>query len=47
MAAQVRSEYVVGFVPETSDAPRRHKLEIRLRGKDAGRVMGGTRTLVH
>jgi hypothetical protein len=47
MVAQVRTEYVVGFAPEASGAPRRHKLEIRLREKDAGKVMGGTRTVVH
>ena len=47
MVALVRTEYVVGFMPETSEAPRKHKLEIRLRGKDAGKVMGGTRTVVH
>jgi hypothetical protein len=47
MVAQVRTEYVVGFVPETSDAPRKHRLEIRLREKGAGKVMGGTRTVMH
>jgi hypothetical protein len=47
MVALVRTEYVVGFASETSDAPRKHKLEIRLRGKSAGKVMGGTRTVVH
>jgi VWFA-related protein len=47
MVALVRTEYVVGFAPEISDAPRRRKLEIRLREKDAGKVMGGTRTVVH
>ena len=47
MVAQVRTEYVVGFVPEVSVTPCRHKLEIRLRNKDAGKMMGGTRTVVH
>jgi VWFA-related protein len=47
MVALVRTEYVVGFAPETSEAPRQHKLEIRLRDKAAGKVMGGTRTVVH
>ena len=47
MVALIRTEYVVGFVPETSDAPRKHKLEIRLGEKNAGKVMGGTRTVVH
>ena len=47
MVGQVRTEYVIGFVPEASGGPRPHKLEIRLREKDAGKVMGGTRTVVH
>jgi len=47
MVAQVQTEYVVGFVPERGGAGRQHKLEIRLRSKDLGRVLGGTRTLVH
>ncbi|MBS1855371.1 MAG: VWA domain-containing protein [Acidobacteria bacterium] len=47
MAGQVRSEYVIGFAPEVSATPRRHKLEVRLREKDTGRLLGGTRTLVH
>ena len=48
MMTQVRTEYVVGFTPEVSrGAPRRHRLEIRLRSKDLGRVLGGTRVVAH
>ena len=47
MVGQVRTEYVVGFAPEASGAPCKHKLEIRLRGKDTGKVTGGTRTVLH
>ena len=47
MVGQIRTEYVVGFAPEATGAPRKHKLEIRLRDKDAGKVTGGTRTVVH
>jgi VWFA-related protein len=47
MVAQVRTEYVVGFVPEPdAGAARSRKLEIRLRSKDAGSVLGGTRTVL-
>jgi hypothetical protein len=45
---QVRHQYVVGFVPEASaQAPRSHKLEVRLVDRNRGRIMGGVRTLVH
>jgi VWFA-related protein len=48
MVAQVRNEYVVGFTPEASAGPpRKHKLEVRLRARDIGRILGGARTLVH
>jgi len=43
----LRTEYTVGFVPETSAAPRKHQLEVRWRDKEMGRVIGGSRTLVH
>ena len=48
MVAQIRMEYVVGFQPEVgSGPPQRHRLEVRLRDRQAGRVIGGTRTVVH
>jgi VWFA-related protein len=47
MVGQIRHQYLVGFVPEASAAPRSHKLEVRLVDKAQGTLMGGTRTLVH
>jgi VWFA-related protein len=48
MAAQAVSEYVVGFQAEPSaGGARKRKLEVRLRSKDIGAVLGGARTLVH
>jgi len=43
----IRTEYAVGFAPESGAAPRQHKLEVRLRDKDLGRVTGGVRVVVH
>ena len=37
------AEYVVGFVPEPSQSPRKRKLEIVLRAKSVGKVVGGRR----
>jgi len=46
MVAQVQCEYVVGFNPGAqAGQPGRHKLEIKLRSKDLGKVVGGVRTL--
>ncbi len=47
MVAQVRTEYTVGFTAEVDAVPRAHKLEVRLRNRDLGRVRGGTRTVRH
>jgi hypothetical protein len=48
LTATVVAEYVVGFVPVVSGgAPRAHKLEIRLRSKESGSVIGGKRTAVY
>lgn len=48
MVGQIRCEYVVGFTPAPSSGdPKRHKLEVRLRSKDLGRVLGGVRTVTH
>jgi hypothetical protein len=38
---------VVGFVPESTAAARKHKLEVRLRDKSTGQIVGGTRSIVH
>jgi len=44
----VASEYVVGFAaaPSTGTA-RPHKLEVKLRSKETGAVMGGKRAIVY
>ena len=43
----IRTEYTVGFAPEPSASPHKHKLEVRLRDKQLGQVTGGARTVVH
>jgi VWFA-related protein len=43
----IRTEYTIGFSPERSDSLRKHRLEVRLRDKEIGRVTGGARTIVH
>jgi VWFA-related protein len=45
LVAEVRTEYVVGFTPDEAEQGRRHKLEVRLREKSVGQVVGGTRVL--
>ena len=48
MAGQVLCEYVVGFQPEQSPgAPRRHRIQVKLRSKDLGTLEGGFRTVTH
>jgi hypothetical protein len=48
LARAVRSEYAAGFVPaEPGAKPRRHAVEIRLRNTKVGKLMGGSRTIVH
>jgi len=47
LVAQIRTEYVVGFSPPLSATPATHKLEVRLRDKSLGKVLGGTRSVVH
>lgn len=48
LVGEIRTEYVAGFVPEVSGgAPRKHKVEIRLLDKNQGKLIGGTRTVVH
>ncbi|SPE41347.1 exported hypothetical protein [Candidatus Sulfopaludibacter sp. SbA3] len=48
MVGQVRNQYLAGFVPEKPAGPQRqHKLEVRLVDKRLGKVLGGTRTVVH
>jgi VWFA-related protein len=47
LAARVDSEYVIGFAPDTDGAPKRHKLEVRVRDKSLGQIMGGKRVVSH
>jgi len=48
MVGQVRCEYVAGFKPAAGDGePRKHKLEVKLRSKNLGKVLGGVRTVTH
>jgi hypothetical protein len=41
------AEYVVGFVPEPSQAPRKRKLEVVLKSQSLGKVVGGRRDVVY
>jgi VWFA-related protein len=43
LVGEARTEYVVGFTPD--DVGKRHKLEVRLRDKSVGQMVGGTRVL--
>jgi len=47
MVGSVLTEYVVGFTPENSAAGAKHKLVVKLASKDLGKLLGGTRTVVH
>jgi hypothetical protein len=41
------AEYVVGFVPEPSQAQRKRKLEVVLKSQSLGKVVGGRRDVVY
>jgi hypothetical protein len=48
MVAQVQCEYIAGFAPGAGTGkPTPHKIEVRLRDKKFGKLMGGTRTILH
>jgi VWFA-related protein len=48
MVAQVRCEYVVGFTPERGAGEvEKHRLEVKLRSKELGKVLGGVRVVAH
>ena len=48
MAAQVMFEYVAGFAPEASaGGAKKHKVQVKLAVPKSGKVLGGTRTVVH
>ncbi|MBI4904278.1 MAG: VWA domain-containing protein [Acidobacteria bacterium] len=45
---QVVFEYIAGFSPDASQgAGRKHKLEVKLVSRENGKILGGSRTLVH
>jgi VWFA-related protein len=46
MVGQVRNEYVVGYYPATSAGGKKtHKLTVRLKSKETGKLLGGTRVV--
>jgi len=47
MARQIQFDYVAGFYPPNSGGTTRHKVEVVLRDKSRGQVLGGTRTVIH
>jgi VWFA-related protein len=47
VVAAMRSEFVVGYLPEPSSPRSKRKLEIQLRSKKIGKLTGGTRTIVY
>jgi hypothetical protein len=47
MVVQVRHEYVAGYSPAPSDgAPKARKAVVRLRSKELGKLLGGTRVVM-
>jgi hypothetical protein len=47
LVGTLRTEYIIGFSPEMSGNPTRHTLEVRLRDKALGKVIGGKRSVSH
>jgi Ca-activated chloride channel family protein len=47
LASHVRYDYVAGFYPSSSGGRKRHKVEVVLRSKSRGEIVGGFRALVH
>lgn len=47
LVGSIRTEYVVGFTPGPSATPRKHTIEVRLRDKKLGQIVGGTRAVTH
>jgi hypothetical protein len=47
LVGTLRTEYIIGFSPEASGNPTRHTLEVRLRDKALGKVIGGKRSVSH
>ena len=47
LANHVRYDYTVGFYPSSSGERKRHKIEVVLKSKKRGQIVGGIRALVH
>jgi VWFA-related protein len=47
IAEQIRHDYVAGFQPSVSGEKKRHKIDVRMRNKNRGRIDGGTRTFLY
>jgi hypothetical protein len=47
LAEHVRYDYVAGFYPSSSGGGKRHRVEVVLRSKNRGEMVGGSRALVH
>ena len=47
LAEHVRYDYVAGFYPSSSGGGKRHKIEVVLRSRSRGEMVGGFRALVH
>jgi hypothetical protein len=45
--ADALAQYVIGFVPDSNELPRRHNLEVRVGNKSSGSVEGGKRGAVY
>jgi len=46
MVGQVRTEYVAGYYPGPSEnGKKNHKLTVRLKSKEFGKLLGGTRVV--
>lgn len=47
LAEHVRYDYVAGFYPSSSGVRKKHKIEVVLRSRSRGEIVGGFRALVH
>jgi hypothetical protein len=47
LADEVRAEYIAGFSPEPGSPPASHRIEIRLKGRKDGKLVGGSRAAVY
>jgi VWFA-related protein len=48
MVGSVLTEYVAGFTPDASSShPGKHRLAVKLASKESGKLIGGTRIILH